>query len=102
MNYTLKTISKQGIPEGEQQAIFATFYKGKTPEAGDTFGIYFASKGRIAHTGLVAGVKGNSIITIEANTSPQPAAGEADRNGDGVWKKIRPLSTIHSTKRWLP
>lgn len=76
--------------------------KGRQPEPGDTFGIYFASKGRIAHTGLVAGVRGNSLVTIEANTSPQPAAGEADRNGDGVWRKIRPLSTIRSTKRWLP
>lgn len=76
--------------------------KGRPPEPGDTFGIYFASKGRVAHTGFVAGRKGNSIITIEANTSPQAATGEADRNGDGVWRKIRPLSTIHSTKRWLP
>jgi len=76
--------------------------KGRQPEAGDTFGIYFTSKGRVAHTGFVAGRKGNSIITIEANTSPQAATGEADRNGDGVWRKIRPLSTIHSTKRWLP
>ena len=76
--------------------------RGPTPEPGDTFGIYFSSKGRVAHTGFVAGLKGNSIATIEANTSPQPAAGEADRNGDGVWRKIRPLSTIHSVKRWLP
>mgnify|MGYP000379049915 CR=1 FL=1 len=76
--------------------------KGRLPEPGDTFGIYFASKGRVAHTGLVAAVGRNSLTTIEANTSPQPASGEADRNGDGVWRKIRPLSTIHSTKRWLP
>lgn len=76
--------------------------RGTTPAPGDTFGIYFASKGRVAHTGLVAGMGRNSITTIEANTSPQPATGEADRNGDGVWRKIRPLSTIHSTKRWLP
>lgn len=80
--------------------------KGKTPEAGDTFGIYFSSKGRVAHTGFVAALKGNSIVTIEANTSPAAATGEAtgeaDRNGDGVWRKIRPLSTVHSIKRWLP
>lgn len=76
--------------------------KGKPPEAGDTFGIHFASKGRVAHTGLVAARNAASITTIEANTSPQAATGEADRNGDGVWRKIRPLSTIHSTKRWLP
>lgn len=75
--------------------------RGPMPAPGDTFGIYFASKGRIAHTGLVAGIRGNSLITIEANTSPAPAAGEADRNGDGVWRKIRPLSTIRCTKRWL-
>ncbi len=76
--------------------------KGRTPEAGDTFGIHFPAKGRVAHTGFVAGMQGRSILTIEANTSPQAATGEADRNGDGVWRKIRPLSTIHSTQRWLP
>jgi hypothetical protein len=76
--------------------------KGVTPAAGDTFGIWFSDKQRVAHTGLVAGLRGKSIETIEANTSPAKSTGEADRNGDGVWRKIRPLSTIHSTKRWLP
>lgn len=76
--------------------------KGTTPEPGDIFGIWFANKGRIAHAGFVEKQKGNSIVTVEANTSPQTASGEADRNGDGVWRKIRPLSTIRSVKRWLP
>ncbi len=75
---------------------------GTMPAAGDVFGIWFRDQGRIAHAGFVAGSKGRSIVTIEANTSPAVASGKADRNGDGVWRKIRPLATIHSTKAWLP
>lgn len=76
--------------------------RGTTPAPGDAFGIYFREKGRIAHTGLVRGIQGRSLRTVEANTSPSAATGEADRDGDGVWSKIRPLSTIHSVRRWLP
>lgn len=76
--------------------------RGTTPAPGDAFGIYFPAKGRIAHTGLVRGIQGRSMRTVEANTSPAASSGEADRNGDGVWSKLRPLSTIHSVRRWLP
>lgn len=70
---------------------------------GDTFGIYFSSKGRVAHTGLVRGWRRNHVITIEANTSPAAnAIGRADRNGDGVWSKLRDKRTIHQVQSWLP
>lgn len=69
---------------------------------GDTFGIYFASKGRVAHTGIVRGWQKNYLVTIEANTSPTASTGEADRNGDGVWSKLRDKRTIHRIKSWLP
>lgn len=70
---------------------------------GDTFGIYFSSKGRVAHTGIVRGWKGNYVVTIEANTSPAAnATGEADRNGDGVWSKLRDKRTIYRVRSWLP
>lgn len=69
---------------------------------GDTFGIYHASKGRVAHTGLVRALQGRYLHTIEANTSPGHSTGEADRNGDGVWSKLRDVRTIHRIKSWLP
>lgn len=75
-----------------------------TARPGDTFGIYHAAKGRIAHTGLVRGLAQNNryLWTIEANTSPGHSTGEADRNGDGVWSKLRDVRTVSRTKSWLP
>jgi len=73
-----------------------------TARAGDTFVIYHSSVGRIGHTGLVRGWQGRYLWTIEANTSPQASTGESDRNGDGVWSKLRDPRTIYRVKSWLP
>lgn len=77
---------------------------GTTPRPADSWGIYFAKQGRVAHTGLVKEWKdaASLVITIEANTSPQAASGEADRNGDGIWSKRRPLRQIYAARAWLP
>lgn len=75
---------------------------GKTPLPADAFGIYFASKGRVAHTGLIRQWGKSVVVTVEANTSPQTATGEADRNGDGIWSKRRLRSQIYAVKSWLP
>lgn len=62
----------------------------KNIKPADVFGLYFPSKKRIAHVGFVAGEKGNYIITIEANTSPDAKDLDAkSREGDGVFKKLR-------------
>lgn len=67
----------------------------------DAFGIYFASKGRIAHTGLVEKVSGSYLQTIEGNTSSSAAVGSAaDRDGEGVYRKLRPISTVKFVRRW--
>ncbi len=72
-------------------------------KAGETFGIYFPSKGRIAHTGLVERREGGNLVTIEANTSGNAASGSAaDRDGQGVFRKRRPWRTVHSTRDWIP
>lgn len=73
-----------------------------TARPGDTFGIYFASKGRVAHTGLVRGWQGRYLWTVEANTSPAAATGAADRDGDGVWSKLRDPRAVSKIKSWLP
>lgn len=79
----------------------------RNPDNGDILGIYFASKQRIGHVGIVADkdYRKGYILTIEANTSPDAALGSAkDREGDGVWKRIRNLYAIQNSKsrfaRW--
>jgi hypothetical protein len=69
---------------------------------GEAFGIWFSSKGRIAHTGLLESRDGANLITIEANTSASAAVGSAaDRDGQGVYRKRRHWRTVHSMKDWI-
>jgi hypothetical protein len=77
--------------------------RGLTPLPGDSWTIFFPSKNRIAHTGLVEEWKDSGVVlTIEANTSPDAAAGSAkDRDGDGVWRKRRLQRQIYSVRNWL-
>lgn len=75
---------------------------GPDPLPGDAFGIYFASKGRVAHTGLVR-KWGPAVLTYEGNTSPDAVPGSAaDRDGGGYFSKRRLRSQIFSTRSWLP
>lgn len=72
------------------------------PRGGETFGIWFQSKKRIAHTGLIEARKGDYLVTIEGNTSPSAASGSAaDREGQGVHRKRRHWRTVHSLRDWL-
>lgn len=72
------------------------------PRPGDAWGIYFPSKGRVAHTGMVEQWGNKVVTTIEANTSPEAVAGSAaDRNGDGVWRKKRLKNQLFSARDWL-
>lgn len=73
---------------------------GIPPLPGDAFGIWFANRGRVAHTGLVRRW-GSVVVTVEANTSPEASSGEADRNGDGIWSKRRLQRQIHSVRNWI-
>lgn len=67
----------------------------------DLFGLYFANKKRIAHVGIIEKIGLSYIITLEGNTSPQPSTGEADRNGDGVWRKKRMKKGIYQVSSWI-
>jgi hypothetical protein len=75
---------------------------GRVPLPGDAFGIWFSSKNRIAHTGLVE-KWGNSVTTIEGNTGPSGTVpGSAgDRDGDGSYKKFRLKTQIYSVRDWI-
>lgn len=75
---------------------------GKEPLPGDAFGIWFSSKGRIAHTGIIESWGKTSSITIEGNTSPSAEFGSSsDRDGDGIWRKRRFNYQIHSARDWI-
>lgn len=75
---------------------------GRTPQPADAFGIYFPSKKRVAHTGLVKKWSAPTVLTIEGNTSPEAAAGTAaDRDGGGIWSKRRLVRQIHSARDWI-
>jgi peptidoglycan hydrolase-like protein with peptidoglycan-binding domain len=77
---------------------------GKNPLPADTFGIYFASKGRVAHTGLILEWKVGErhCLTIEGNTGDQDSIGtSADREGQGVFMKRRMKSDIFAVRNWI-
>lgn len=65
-------------------------------ELGDVLGIYYPHLDRIAHVGFVDGMQGNFLLTVEGNTNE--AGG---RQGDGVYRKRRPLGTVHQISRWV-
>lgn len=69
----------------------------KELQKGDVFTLYFPRMKRIGHTGFVRRKFGmNSVETVEGNTN---SAGS--REGDGVYIKVRPKSSIYSITRWL-
>jgi hypothetical protein len=75
---------------------------GLNPKPGDSFGIFFKSKNRVAHTGLVKKWGDTSLVTLEGNTSPDAEAGSAaDRDGGGVWSKRRLKIQIYAVRNWL-
>ena len=61
----------------------------RQPIAGDVFGLYFTKYKRVAHVGFIDGADGDNYITVEGNTN-----GDGSRDGDGVYRKIRPKKTI--------
>jgi hypothetical protein len=74
---------------------------GQTPKPGDSFGIYFQSKGRVAHTGLIESWTSKEVTTLEGNTGPTGSIGAKDRDGDGSYKKWRDPAQIHSVRSWV-
>jgi len=66
------------------------------PQPGDAFGLFFPEKGRIAHAGFIHAWGKKYAITVEANTN---VAGS--REGDGVYMKQRPISSIYVVARYI-
>ena len=63
---------------------------------GQVFGLYFESKGRIAHIGIIIKEDKLHYITIEGNTD-----GSGGREGDGVYKKIRTKRSIYKISDYI-
>ena len=75
----------------------ATFNRQQViPRAGDVFGIYFPEKKRIAHVGFIDQWDENWLITVEGNTNSS-----GDREGDGVYRKRRPIRSIYRVARYI-
>jgi hypothetical protein len=66
------------------------------PQPGDLFGIYFRSKGRIAHVGFIDKWQGTTVLTVEGNTNEA-----GSREGDGVYRKRRLARQIYKTANWI-
>ncbi|MCD0489707.1 CHAP domain-containing protein [Pedobacter sp. MC2016-14] len=65
------------------------------PKRGCVFGIYVASKKRIAHCGIIERVHGSRLYTIEGNTDIKGSS-----EGDGVYRKVRHLNRIKYFAEW--
>lgn len=66
------------------------------PIPGDVFGIYFPEKGRIAHVGFVDEWGDKYLISVEGNTNEA-----GSREGDGVYRKRRLISSVFQVARYL-
>lgn len=67
-----------------------------TPQTGDIWGLYFPEKGRVAHTGFVDDWGRKYVITVEGNTNEA-----GSREGDGVYRKRRPRSSIYVVANYI-
>lgn len=63
---------------------------------GDLFGLYFAEKGRIAHMGMIEGVEGQRVTTLEGNTNDT-----GGREGDGFYRKYRLKNQIYAVSKHI-
>ena len=62
----------------------------QTPKVG-SIGVMKKGSTSSGHAFIVSGIAGNTLQTIEGNTSPAPTGPDSDREGDGVYRKTRPL-----------
>jgi hypothetical protein len=67
-----------------------------SPIRGDIFGIYFTDKKRIAHTGFIDKWTTTQAYTVEGNTNQS-----GNREGDGVYRKIRLTRQIYAAARFI-
>jgi len=62
---------------------------------GDCGTLWYSSLGRIGHVFLIIGEDEDYLLTVEGNTSSG-----GSRDGDGVYKRKRMKSAVHTVNRW--
>lgn len=84
----------------KSNVVYSRNRKSITPYAfypAQVFGLYFESKQRVAHVGMLVSETKTSYSTIEGNTN---AAGS--REGDGVYRKLRSKKSIYVISDYVP
>ncbi len=67
------------------------------PKRGDLCVFYIPNEGRVAHMGIVVRPYILGFFrTVEGNTGPRGAIGEVNREGDGVYRKLRSRKSLGS------
>ena len=104
--WTFKKAGVKAIVSGYSPNWFTSkyviYFRGKknnlTPQTADVGGIYFADKGRIAHTFFIDEWKEDSsnAITVEGNTNSQ-----GSREGEGCYRKRRSKTQIYKVSRYI-
>jgi len=104
--WTFKKAGVKAIVSGYSPNWFTTKYViysrgGKhniNPQPADVGGLYFADKGRIAHTFFIDEWKEGSsnAITVEGNTNSQ-----GSREGEGCYRKRRSKTQIYKVSRYI-
>lgn len=89
----LKVESGKLIPQVQERG---GIWSMKGPQTADVFGIYFTEKKRIAHVGFIDQWDGTWLITVEGNTNEN-----GSREGDGVYRKRRTVSSIYQVARYI-
>lgn len=106
VTWTFKEAGVKAIVSGYSPNWFTSKYviwsKGgknnRSPGPADVGGLYFANKGRIAHTFFIDQWKDGSsnTITVEGNTNEA-----GSREGDGVYRKRRLKTQLYKISRYL-
>lgn len=89
--YTFTNYTPSGSGAFKKKGRYIKRGSGK-PKRGDVIYFYNSSKGRIGHVGIVYKVSGNTVYTIEGNTS---GASTLVTNGGGVRKKSYSMSSSY-------
>ena len=89
---------KVGLPVPDGAAYSPSWFpksrRVAAPAAGDAGGVYFPSKGRIAHLVTVEEVRRTDVVTLEGNTNAQ-----GSREGDQFARRIRGKDAL-TYARW--
>lgn len=77
-------------------ALFPAARSVKEARPAMVLGIYYPALKRIGHCGIVEAVRNDWVYSIEGNTNV-----EGSREGDGVYRRVRHVRSIHRFADWV-